>query len=178
MKFLRYIFLAIFAIYAILFFMPKENLFYQLEKLLAKENLFIAGEKITDKPLGIKLDDLEIIYGNVDVGDIKNIDFDFYLVKNVLHVKGVSLKSNSFKFIPKYIDDLIFSYSILSPKNIKIQSKGDVGNIIGYFDLVKQTLHVELKTDKKSRSRYRDILKKFKPNKKGVYIYEKTFKIY
>jgi hypothetical protein len=178
MRFLKYLFLATFSLYAILFFLPKENLYYGLENLLAKESIFISGETIKPKPFGIKLNDLEIIYENVHVGDIKNINFDFLIFKNSLHVKSASLKSNSFKFIPRKIDDLMISYSILHPKEITLKIDADIGVVFGYFDLLKQTLHVELQVNKKSKSKYNNILSKFKQNKKGVYIYEKTFKIY
>lgn len=178
MKILKFIFLVLFFIFALIAFLPKTNLFYFAETQLAKKEIYISNEKIVDKFYKLEVKDANVIYEDILIGNFKQLDVMAMLFYNKITVKKAQIFSSNFKFIPKELESLELVYSILSPKIIDIKSKSSIGDLKGNFDLVTQKLSLELHVNKKEKVRYKEILKYFKKQKGGKYIYEEKLKLY
>jgi hypothetical protein len=178
MKILKYFFIFLFFIYSAIAFLPKANIYYEIEQVVAKQNIFINHEKIIPGLFSLNIKDADVVYEDVNLGKINSVYFKFFIFKNYLKFKNINLATNNFKLIPKNIEVLKFSYAITSPRKIMIYSKNDMGMMDGYFDIVNQSIHIRLQINKLAKLKYKTILRNFKIKRKGIYIYEKNIKIY
>jgi len=178
MKILKFIFIFLFFIFALLAFLPKTNLFYFAETFLQKKEIYISDENIVDKFYKVQVKDANIIYEDILIGNFKQLDVTPMLFYNKIILNNAKMLSDNFKFIPKELKTLELVYSILSPKLIEIKSKSSIGDLHGNFDLIAQTISLELNANKQEERRYRQILKYFKKHKGGKYTYEKKLELY
>ncbi|HHB94453.1 MAG TPA: hypothetical protein ENK88_04840, partial [Campylobacterales bacterium] len=74
--FLLLIFLVIFA--------PKQQIYYLLEKELAKNDIVISNEKFSDNLLGLSISDADIYVKGIKMAHIKSVDLDIFLLYNKL----------------------------------------------------------------------------------------------
>ncbi len=66
-------------------------------------------------------------------------------------------------------------YSILNPLNIKAYGVGEFGKIEAEFNILEQTLHVELKPAEIMSRKYKNTLSNFSKSEDGELCYDKNF---
>ena len=158
----------------LIFFMPKENLYYLAEKELAKKSLVISKENIKDSGFIFNIENAHISMKEIQSAVISNIELKLFLFFNRLRVENIHISQSFKNFLPLNIDKVDISYSILDPLNIIIKADGGFGVLNGSFNLIDRALFVVLKPSKLMYLDYKTLLRNFKKNKDGEYIYVKN----
>ncbi|MEA3498623.1 MAG: hypothetical protein U9R16_06135 [Campylobacterota bacterium] len=77
MKFLKYIALVVVFNIALLAFLPKQNLYYALEKQLEKYDVIISDEKFKSSMFGFTLNDASLYFKGVDLATLDKVNISF-----------------------------------------------------------------------------------------------------
>lgn len=178
MKKLNYFFVFLFFIISMMIFLPQKNIFYIAEKFLAKNQTYISNEIIEQKLFGVDIKNMEIIFEDINIGNIQNIQMNFLGFHNKIVINKMVVKAGNFTFIPKNIDIVEATHSILSPLKILLYSQNDLGIINGFISLNDQKIFLELRPSKDAKVKYANVLKVFTAQKEGLYTYEKNIKLY
>ncbi|HHD80154.1 MAG TPA: hypothetical protein ENK99_00890 [Campylobacterales bacterium] len=160
--FLLLIFLVIFA--------PKQQIYYLLEKELAKNDIVISNEKFSDNLLGLSISDADIYVKGIKMAHIKSVDLDIFLLYNKLTIDSVHTDKGIQNIVPKSIDKLSATFSIIKPYKVAIDGVGSFGEVKGGFYLNMNKIFLRLPKTK-DISTFRKFLQK---DKEGLY-YEKFF---
>jgi len=160
--FLLLIFLVVFA--------PKEQIYYLLEKKLYQEDkIVISDEKFHDNLLGFSIENANIYFEDIYIAKIESLNLKMFFLYNQLTINSVTTDKGMQKILPKSIDNLSATYSILQPDKVIIKGVGSFGELQGYIDINKVFIRI---VNPKNISSLRQFLKK---DKEGFY-YEKSFR--
>lgn len=178
MKKLNYFFAFLFFIISIMLFLPQKNIFYIVENFLEKNQTYISNEIIEQKLFGLDIKNIEIIFEDIKIGNIQDIQMNFLGFYNKITINKTIIKAGNLTFIPKNINIVEAKYSILSPLKILLYSESDLGIINGFISMNDQKLFLELRPNKDAKMKYANVLKVFTAQKEGLYTYEKNIKLY
>jgi len=170
-KFFAYL---LFFIMMLLVFIPKENLFYLLEKELAKEELYISNERLKEELFTLKIQNASLSYKGIAFADVQEIESVFLFFYNEVSFKDMKLSSLLANYWPQKVQTGKISYSVLNPLDLQAVAKGDFGEIHAKYSLQKRVLKVFLTPSKLMLQKYRNSLRYFKKLKTGEYSYEKS----
>jgi len=171
-KLLAYIF---FFILALIYFMPKESVYYYLEKELLLNKVVLSDEEIEDSGFSLQLNNSKVSYDSIESADVENINIKIFLVYNSLSVSNVKLLDVASSFVPLHIDNINIKYTIFNPLNIVAESNGEFGQANAEVNILDRNMSVVLKPSQLMLKKYRATLRNLKKNEAGEYRYEKTF---
>ena len=160
----------------LIFFAPKENLYYQAEALLKRENIIISDEKVKDRGFSLELSDAKIYaMDGIQVARFEELTLRLLLAYNTLQVTNIELSSVAAKFIPTHVDHLNVKYTLLDPLHIKAEALGDFGKVSAVINLKTRLIHLKLEPSRLMKSRYSSSMRMLKKSKQGAYTYEYHF---
>lgn len=174
-KIVRTLGFSFFFIIAILFLLPKTNLYYALEHKMQKYKIIVSNEEIIENAFSLQILDLSVSYKGIDLAEVAIMDTQLILFKNTLIFKDINLAAMTNAFLPSYIDKLSISYSIFNPFYLDIVASGEFGKANGTIHLLDKKVNIDLFSSDIMKKRYLNTLKLFHKNEQGVYRYEKTF---
>jgi len=172
--FLKYVLYLLFFIVTLIFFLPKENLYYLLEKKLVERNIIISKENIENKRFSFSINAPTVFYNEMEVLKIADINIVTSLITSNINMNNIKITSEFKSFIPENIDFIEMKYSIFNPLIVEWNSKGEFGILMGEVDLLKSRLTFHLKASKKMESLYKNILIQMKLEQ-GEYVYEYNY---
>jgi hypothetical protein len=164
-----------FFITAFMYFMPKESVYYFLEKQLQQQEIIISSESVMDNGFSLTVTGADISVKSISSAVISRVDVGFFVVYNFINLQNIKLSSTVKSFIPLHIDNIDIVYSIFNPLNIKIYGIGEFGEIDGLFNLKTQHLHLVLKPSKLMIRKNQNTLRNFKKDAKGEFSYDQNF---
>jgi len=147
----------------VILFMPKENLFFTLQKELSKQNIYI-NTKTSSNLLSLNLSNSTIFVDKMDLAKIKQTNILPLIFFNKIELNKISINFNNLQ-----IKHLNIIYSILDPFKIKIDGNSNFANITGIINLKNHKLKIYLLN--LTNNTIKSFLKK---DKKG-YFYVQTF---
>ena len=165
----------LFFLLALMYFTPKENIYFVLENELKKYNVIISNENITDNGFTLSLSDAEVFFKSIKSADIKEIDIKMFGVYNSLSMYDIKLSETASSFLPLNIQKVTITHSIFNPLNINIYELGDDGELEGNFNLVEMALHIIFEPSELMLKKYKNSMREFKKSEDGSYSYDKTF---
>jgi len=173
-RFIKFLAYTLFFIMSVLIFLPKENLYFLLEKELAKQDIFISNETISTGLFSIELEDAVVTYEGIEVAKIIRSDFELFLLYDKVELKEIELSSLISNYWPSKIENVVVTYSVIDPVNIHAVAEGTFGQIVAEYSLEDSRVSVVLKPSKLIFKKYRSTLRYFKKSKDGEYTYEKS----
>ena len=171
-KLLAYV---MFFILALIYFMPKESVYYYLEKELQKQKIILSDEEIIDNGFSLQLNNTKLSYDSIESANVENINIKIFLVYNSLSVSNVRLLDVASSFVPLHVDTINIKYTIFNPLNIVAESNGEFGQASAEVNILDRNISMVLKPSPMMLKKYRATLRNLKKNKAGEYKYEKTF---
>jgi len=135
MKFLT-IFLSFFI--GLIVFMPKDNLFFTLQKELKKENIYINSD-IKSNIIDLSLSNSKVFINGINLATIKQTTILPLLVFNKIELKNIKIDFNNLN-----INNLKIQYSLLNPINIIIKGKSNFATIDGFVNLKNRDMKIYL----------------------------------
>ena len=155
---------------AILLFMPKEEIYFKLERELAKKGVEINERRIEETPWSLTIEGVTIYVEGIPVAKIESLRFFSLLLFNRLEVKHTEINEGFGNKIPSPIEEVRATYAVWMPTKTELFVEGAFGKAVGDISLVERRLYLRIEEEKAIDS-VRSLLKK---GEKGLY-YEISF---
>jgi hypothetical protein len=123
--------------------MPKQELYFKLEKELAKQGIEINEQNIDEGVFSLTIDKATVYYKGINVLNIEKIDFFTLLFYSKLQINDLLLDDSLKEMAPQKTDKLILSSSLVSPLSIAVDAKGVFGVVSGDVALKERKLHLD-----------------------------------
>jgi hypothetical protein len=154
-------------------FIPKENLYFLIQKELKNYNIDLVTKKINDIRFSLILDNTTIKYENIEALNISNINFESYFFKTNIKLNNIKLNSILNEFAPAKIDNIYLTHDMINLNKIYIDFIFKGGSCTGCIDIFQRVVKLKLKISKQLRLKYKSTLGMLKTDKlEGDYTYE------
>ena len=160
---------------ALLFFTPKENLYYFAEEQLKPLGVVIGYEEAVDHGFHLEILHSKLYIQKIKSANIASIDIGIFGLYNTVSIDNVLLDKTFEQFFPPLIERIDLYQSIFSPLSLNADAVGDFGEATATVNLLDRNVSVILKPSKMMRSRYKSTLKQLKKSKEGDYSYVYKF---
>ncbi len=161
-------------LFFLLILAPKEEIYYKIEQELEKNGIVISGENFNDNLYGFSITNAYIYFKDIKIAKVKSLDFKILFLYNRLFIEEITtdraIGEMAGNMIPKEINSIDATFSIMKPYKIAIDANGSFGEIVGgiYLNMNKIFLRIIKPKDINS---FKNFLKR---DTKGLY-YEKFF---
>lgn len=152
----------------VVFFMPKKELYFLLEKRLSAQNITISGEVLQENLLGLTVEHPTFYLGGASIATAKEISLWsilFYTEANFYDLQIARGLPTELK-----VNVLHATHSVLSPLEVYLASKSSLGAVEGEIRLKKRMIHLNIAKD----GTIGTFAKFLKKSKKG-WVYESGF---
>jgi len=163
----------LFFIFALMLFVPKDGLYFLLEKNLKQYDVIISQESLKESLLSLNVEHLALSVKAVDAALVEQISISLFGVYNTLKIEEIELSSLVEAYMPAKISSFDATYSLLHPLEIRAYSEGEFGSAKLTFNLQEHHLDVKLAPSKLMLKQYKNSLKEFKKSETGEYSYAK-----
>ena len=174
---IRYSSYFLFALFCFVYFLPKESIYYEIEKHLKTENTIISNETVKEKALGIDISDGSLYFEEIKIADIKNIEFETYIYSTNLEIKEITLAKNLGIYAPLKIEKIDLKYNFLDfdkLDKIDLSAEGEFGVIDGQIDFINKVINISLEPSKMMKEKT-ILLNNMKKGENEKYTYEYKF---
>ena len=156
--------------FVLILFMPKEEIYFSLEKELVKNDIELNEESRSEGIFSLSLKNVTVYVKGIPLITIEEIDFFTLFFYTSIQFETLMIDESLKTMTPTEIKDLLISQSILAPLNLSVKAEGPFGEARGNIDLDKRILHLDFNDTKAL-----DMLKsKLKQGEKG-WFYEISF---
>ena len=160
---------------ALLFFTPKENLYYFGEEQLKPLGVVIGYEEAIDQGFTLELTHAKLYIKKIKSANIGSASIALFGLYNSVSIDNIVLDKTFEQFFPPLIQQIELHQSILSPLHLYARAIGDFGEAEATVDLLERNASVVLRPSKLMLSRYKSTLRELKKTKEGDYRYEYRF---
>ena len=174
-KIVRFFAYILFFILALIYFMPKESIYFFAEKELQKYHVVIDNESIKDKGFSLELSHLNVYVESIQSAKIENLDVLFFGIYNEIEADNIELSTAVASMLPTKIESVNIKYSIVNPLNVTLNAVGAFGTLHGVANLKERKITAELKPSSLMKRKYRSALYNFKKQANGEYEYVQSF---
>lgn len=170
-KILLYIFTFVFVIFL---FLPKESIYYLVEKNLLKNKIIVSDEIVNENLFGLNISKGQVYYENINIAVVDEVKIKSFLFYSQIKINNIKLMDSFESMLPSPIDEIEIKYSVLRFDKIDISSNGLFGELTGFIDILSRVVTFELTASNKMKDSYSKLLKNMKL-KDGKYYYEYKF---
>ncbi len=171
MQMVKKVFIALFvAWFALLVFMPKQEIYYKLEKELAKKEIKINEKSIEEGLFSLTLKQASVYVKGIKIATIEELTLFTLLFYTKVELDALLLDDSLKAMAPQQTDKAILSHWVLSPLEASVNAEGTFGAIEGSVDLKERKLHINFSETKEIET----IKSQLKKDEKGWY-YETSF---
>lgn len=175
-KLLTFILYILFFFAMLMFFLPKQNLYYAAEKELQNYGIILSGERLHPHLASLQINDATLYAQGIESATINQIQISFFGLYNTIEMHDITLSKALKSFFPKKIEHLQLRYTLMHPLSVLADARGSFGEATLHFDLQSSHLVLELQPSVMMKQRFANTLKELHKNSKGGYTYEQTFK--
>ncbi len=171
MQMVKKIFIALFIIwFGLLVFMPKQEMFYKLEKELEKQEIKINEKSLEEGLFSLKVKEASVYVKGIPLATIEEITLFTLLFYTKVELHSLLLDDSLKGMVPQHMDRAILSHSIISPSMAAMYAQGSFGTVEGNIDLKERVLRLDFNGTKEIEM----IKSQLKKDEKGWY-YETSF---
>lgn len=156
--------------FVVLFFMPKQELYYKLEEELAKNDIKINEKSIEEGLFSLTLHDASVYVKGIKLATVQKIDFCTLLFYTKMEVTELLLDESLKNVALTKIDKVSVSHGIWNPLYLSIDAEGTFGQVDGNAAIVERTLRLDFNETKNIKM----LKANLKEDEKGWY-YETSF---
>jgi len=156
--------------FALIVFMPKEELYFSLERELAKQGIEINEGSIEESMFGLVLNNVTVYVRGIKIITIKKVSFSTYLIYSKVKMNELYSDKEVKSIVALHLEKAVLEHLIVSPLNISLRAIGNIGELTGMIALKDRKIHIDI-TDPKKVNSFKRFLKK---SEKGWY-YETAF---
>jgi len=129
--------------FSILLFMPKAELYYTIEKSLAKQDIKLNEKSIEEGVFSLTLKDVTVYVKGIALANIEELDFFTMLFYSSLDVSNLKVDEALQAKVPAITKELTFTHSILSPFTVSVDANGSFGAVEGTINIANKDLRMD-----------------------------------
>ncbi len=160
---------------ALLYFLPKEHLYYLVQQTLQEQKITLTQKQLHETPFGIELHAVTLSYEGVPVAKIKDIRVTLFGLYDSVKAEGVELSSLASSYIPPKLSFVMANYSVLHPLAIDTVAQGVFGSLKAVLHLQEKKVLATVKPSHIFQTNYGRSLRYLHRKKDGEYSYAKNF---
>jgi hypothetical protein len=160
---------------ALIYFSPKEQLYYLGEEYLKQESVFIYNESLQDEGFSFTISEFDLALQGVKSLHAKEAKITLFGFYNSIGITDIELSSALASFIPLKITNVKLGYTLLNPLEVSIELFGDFGEAYGGYSLIDNEVEIKVIASEQMKREFKHTLKEFKKDDKGEYSYAKKF---
>ncbi len=158
----------------LIIFLPKINLYYAMEKMMAKKSIYVSDEDLKDRGVSFHIENARVFFEKLPLAQVEAISLKPWILYNSIEVDTIRLNEGFADFLPSKIDKIELKYWVFNPLYLKINGQSKESMFYGDIDLLKRILRIHLRLDAASEKQYKTMLSKLTPEE-GGYLYEYKF---
>lgn len=156
--------------FALLVFMPKEELYYKLEETLAQNDIKINEKHMKSGIFSLTIYDADMYIKGIKLATIKEIDFFTLLFYTTIDIDTLTVDDSLKNMLPTEINSVHLMHNVLAPMHVDVVADGAFGGLEGSVNIDKRTTRLDF-----NDSVNIEVLKpKLQEDQKGWY-YETSF---
>ena len=156
--------------FAILVFMPKQELYYKLEEGLAKQEIILNEEKMNEGFFSLNLEHVTVYFKGIPVAKVEEVNLCTLLFYSSVELQTLHVDDSLKAMVPQETQKAVIRHSILSPLELFIDASGSFGAATGIIDLSERIVHLDF-----NESKNIEMLKpQLRKDEKG-WVYETSF---
>ena len=155
--------LILFSFYlALVFLMPKTELYYTLKSFLAPQHVILTQERVKDRWFDLKIENLKLLYDGIESAQAEQVEVLPWLFFNRISAENVRAGKDVRKMFDFNAEQITVTHSVIAPLEAKISANGNFGKIEGSLKLKEGKLKLICEPTKafKSSSMFRELFKK------------------
>lgn len=153
-----------------LVFMPKKELYYKLEEVLARQEIQIDGEKLKEGWFSLEVENLSVSIKGIKIATVEKVDFFTLLFSSKMHIQNILLDDSLKGKAPNRTENATLAHTVLSPLSVSLDAQCDFGGVEGKAKIKERSVRLDLIEAKNI-----DMIKsQLKQDEKGWY-YEASF---
>lgn len=156
--------------FSLLVLMPKRELYYTLEQVLAKEGIQINEEAIEEGIFSLTLKKPVLYVKGIKVATVDEVTFFTLLLYTKITSKQLLLDKTFNAIAPRATESISLTHSLVDPFSVFIAIQGDIGRVSGSYQLEHKKIHLDILEAKEIDN----IKSELKKDEKGWY-YETSF---
>jgi len=129
--------------FVLVLFMPKEELYFSLEKELLKNDIELNEESRSEGIFSLSLKNVTVYVKGIPLVTIEEIEFFTLLFYTCIHFETLMIDESLKTMTPTQIEDLSISQTIWAPLNLSVKAEGPFGEAGGHVDLDKRMLRMD-----------------------------------
>ena len=156
--------------FGLLVFMPKQELYYKLEKQLEKKAIKINEKSIDEGLFSLTINEADVYAKGIKLATIEKISFFTLLFYSNIELENLVLDNSLKAMAPTQTDEASISHALWNPMELNIEAEGSFGGLSGSVALADKNVRLDFNDTKGI-----ELLKsKLKNDEKGWY-YEASF---
>jgi hypothetical protein len=156
--------------FALLLFMPKQELYYKLEQTLEKEGIKINEGSIEEGIFSLTLKNADLYVKGIKVATVEKATLFTLLFYTRVELNELLLDDSLKSMAPQHTQNATLSHTLLSPVQLAIHAEGSFGVVAGEANVQERKVHVDF-VEEKEIGMIKQLLKK---GESGWY-YETSF---
>ncbi len=164
-----------FFLLALMYFTPKESVYYFAEHELKNFKVIVSNEEIIDKGFTLELSNLDVYFESIESAKIDKMDVALFGLYDKIEAQNIVLSSVASSFIPVKITQINILYSVIDPLHVKLNAVGEFGEVHGVVSVLDRNASLILKPSKLMRTSYRKTLRNLRKKADGEYEYVQNF---
>jgi len=157
---------------ALIFLMPKVNLYYTLKQQLQREHVTMTQERLQDRWFDLKIEGMKLYYDGIESADAERVEVLAWLLFNRIEAEGVRAGKDLRKLFDFRADRVVVIHSVIHPTEAALHAEGNFGTVSGKLNLKSGKIHLTIEPSARFRqsAAFREL---FRKSGEG-YIYEST----
>jgi len=133
---------------ALLVLMPKQELYYKLEKVLEKQSI-VMNEKQKDEGLfSLTLHEVDVYAKGIKLATIKKVDFFTFLFYSSVTCDDIILDDSLKTMLPTQITEVKATHAVWNPLKIDLKAEGPFGGADGFVDIKNSNIRLDFNESK------------------------------
>lgn len=135
-------------LFVIVIFMPKEEIYFRLEKELVKHDIELNEESRSEGIFSLSLKHVTVYVKGIPLATIEELDLFTLLFYTSIHFDTLIIDESLKTMVPTEIESLRISQTIWSPLNLTVKAEGPFSEARGSADLDKRMLRMDFNDTK------------------------------
>lgn len=129
--------------FAFVLFMPKRNLYYKLEQVLATQGIKASEGSISEGLFTLDVNDAVVYVKGIDLIHVRYASFFSLLFYSSVTIEGIVLDDSLKNILPTELEAATLSHVVWRPAHVKVSGQGAFGTFEGDIDLAQRKVHLD-----------------------------------
>lgn len=160
---------------ALLFFVPKENLYYLAERQAEPFGAVLDGETLNDRLFLLDAQGGTLFVKGIESASVGTLSFRLFGLYNRIDVTELRLAQAYGRFFPPEVDSIRVVHALWDPLHLRIEAEGAFGTAQAVVSLASRHVEATLQPSETLSAGYAQTLRYLEKDESGGYRYATDF---